>query len=97
MPKRTAGPPKENMKSTKPLVIIPVDQLQDLGAAEDKELPDLSLDYFQELEDIFATFADGPSTIENLRDLIEQSIIVNNFSKIICFNNYVLFFSITFS
>jgi len=62
--------------------MIPLDQLQELGAAEDKEeeeeLPDLSLDYFQELEDIFATFADGPSTIEDLPDLIEKSIIVNN-------------------
>ncbi len=60
--------------------MIPLDQLQEVVAAEDDEddLPDLSLDYFQELEDIFATFADGPSTIEDLPDLIEKSIIVNN-------------------
>jgi len=82
VPKRVADPPKDNKPSAKPLVVIPMDQLQDLDAAEgedeEEDLPDLSLDYFQKLENTVATFAHGPITIDDLPDLAEQSIIINN-------------------
>ena len=85
MAKRAADPPKEKKKSTKPLVMIPMDQLQDLGAAaenvEEEELPDLAFDYFQRLEDTFKTFSEGPITIADLQDLVEQSMITSEFTK----------------